>query len=104
MLFLYFIALMLVSLIERNIRREMKKQQIKSLPIRPSGLPTKAPTWENLQHFFRNIHLAIVRQGEQQLQSAVKGISTLHAKLLRLLKVPLSVYEDLVDRWWLFGF
>ena len=104
MLFLYFIALMLVSLIERNIRREMKKEQIKSLPIRPSGLPTKAPTWENLQHFFRNIHLAIVRQGEQQLQSAVKGISTLHAKLLRLLKVPLSVYEDLMDRWWLFDF
>ena len=104
MLFLYFIALMLVSLIERNIRGEMKKAQIKSLPIRPSGLPTKAPTWENLQHFFRNIHLAIVRQGEQQLQSAVKGISTLHAKLLRLLKVPLSVYEHLMDRWWLFGF
>lgn len=103
MVFLYFIALMLVSLIERAIRGQMQKENIGSLPIRPSGLSTKAPTWENLQHFFRNVHLAMVVQGERVLTTSVKGISSLHAHLLRLLKVPLSVYEQLQDGWWLFA-
>jgi len=103
MVFLYFIALMLVSLIERTIRGQMHKENIVSLPIRPSGLSTKAPTWENLQHFFRNVHLAMVVQGRRILTTSVKGIRSLHAHLLQLLKVPLSVYEQLKDGWWSFA-
>jgi transposase len=45
MMFLYFIALMLVSLIERRIRLEMQEQEIESLPMRPAGMLTKKPTW-----------------------------------------------------------
>jgi transposase len=103
MMFLYFIALMLVSLMERKIRGQMQNDNIDSLPIRPSGLKTKMPTWENLQYFFRNVHLAIVIQNERILATRVKGISPLHALLLRLLKVPRSIYEQLTDRWWLFA-
>jgi len=103
MVFLYFIALMLVSLIERTIRGQMHSENIDNLPIRPSGLRTKAPTWENLQHFFRNVHLAMVLQGQRILTTSVKGISPLHAQLLRLLKVPRSVYEQLMDGWWSFA-
>lgn len=44
MMFLYFIALMLVSLIERRFRREMKEQNIVSLPLRPDRSRTKKPT------------------------------------------------------------
>jgi len=103
MMFLYFIALMLVSLIERKIRGQMQKDNIDSLPIRPSGLKTKTPTWENLQYFFRNVHLTMVIQDERIIATCVKGISPLHALLLRLLKVPRSIYEQLTDRWWLFA-
>ena len=57
MLFLYFIALRLVSLIERNIRRQMVEEEIKSLPILlPARMKIKAPTWNNIHFFFRNIH------------------------------------------------
>ncbi|RLA68595.1 MAG: IS1634 family transposase, partial [Epsilonproteobacteria bacterium] len=45
MVFLFFIALMIVSLIERNIRQQMKDKGIESLPILPTGLKTKSPTW-----------------------------------------------------------
>ena len=103
MMFLYFIALMLVSLIERKIREQMQNENIDSLPIRPSGLKTKRPTWENLQYFFRNVHLTTIIQGERILVACVKGISPLHALLLRLLKVPPSIYGKLTDRWWLFA-
>lgn len=103
MVFLYFIALMLVSLLERTIRGQMHQEHIESLPICSSGLSTKAPTWENLQHVFRNVHLTMVVQGQRILTMTVKGISALHAHLLRLLKVPILVYEQLKDGWWSFA-
>ena len=37
MLFLYFVALMIVSLIERKIRINMAKEQIEKLPILPQA-------------------------------------------------------------------
>ncbi len=58
MMFLSFIALMIVSLFERNIRQQMAEEQIESLPILPSRMKTKTPTWNNIRYFFRNVHLA----------------------------------------------
>jgi len=104
MLFLYFIALMLVSLIERNIRRQMLEEEIESLPILPARMKTKAPTWNNIRYFFRNVHLALITKGENILQSTVKGVTKLHYLLLKLLKVPFSVYDNLQDGWWNFEF
>jgi len=104
MMFLYFIALMIVSLIERNIRQQMAEEQIESLPILPSRMKTKTPTWDNIRYFFRNVHLAIITKDERVLQSTVKGVTKLHHLLLKLLKVPSGVYKNLQDGWWNFEF
>ncbi len=104
MMFLYFIALMLVSLIERNMRRQMVEEQIENLPILPAKMKTKTPTWNNIRYFFRNVHLALIIEGERIIQSTVKGITNLHYLLLKLLKVPPSVYDSLQDGWWNFKF
>ena len=104
MMFLYFISLMIVSLIERNIRKQMVAEQIESLPILPSRMKTKAPTWNNIRYFFRNVHLALITKDERVLQSTVKGVTNSHHLLLKLLKVPSNVYENLQDGWWNFEF
>lgn len=102
MLFLYFVALMIVSLIERKIRMNMAKEKIEKLPILPQGMNTKKPTWNNIRYFYRNIHFSeIIRDGTSIL-SEVKGLSTLHKKINRLLEVPEVVYETLNSRWWQF--
>lgn len=49
-MFLYFITLMLVSLIERKIRLEMQDQEIESLSMRPAGMHTKKPAWRIRGH------------------------------------------------------
>jgi len=103
-LFLYFIALMLVSLIERHIRQQMSEQNSDSLPIRPTGLRCKSPTWDNIRYFFRSIYLAIIVDGKDIMNTQLKGITALHKKLLRLMKVPISLYDDLKDYWWEFEF
>ncbi len=104
MMFLYFIALMVVSLVERNIRREMAIQEIERLPILPSGLNTKTPTWNNIRYFFDHIHLALITKEDTVLQSMVKGVTDLHYQILELLKVPSKVYNNLCDGWWIFEF
>ena len=89
-LFLYFIALMVVSLMERNIRQQMLAQDIESLPIRPTGLSCERPTWNNISYFFRNIYLAMIVNGTKVISSTIKGMTLLHRQLLKLLKVPES--------------
>ena len=48
-LLLYFLALMIVSLIERHIRLNMKKQKIEKLPILPQKMNTKKSTCNNIR-------------------------------------------------------
>ncbi len=102
MLFLYFAALMIVGLIERNLRKNMIKEKIDKLPILPSKMKTKTPTWNNLNNFFRNVHLSIISQQKKILSSSVNGMTDLHCNVLRLLGVPDVVYRNVKDRWWLF--
>jgi transposase len=104
MMFLYFIALMIVSLVERNIRKEMLAQEIEKIVISPKNLTTKTPTWNNIRHYFRNIHLSLITKGTEVLQLALKGLTTGHRQMLSLLKVPEKVYDNLRDEWWVFCF
>ncbi|MFH1320495.1 MAG: IS1634 family transposase [Bacteroidota bacterium] len=102
-LLLYFFALMVVSLIERNIRLNMRKEKIAKLPILPQGMNTKKPTWNNIRYFCRNIHLSFIIKDKIPIQAEVQGFSDLHKKVCKLVEVPCSAYKRLQDEWWLFG-
>jgi len=102
MIFLYFVALMIVSLIERKIRMNMVKEDIKKLPILPQGMNTKAPTWNNIRYFFRDIHYSEIIRDGKCIHAQVKGVSALHEKVNRLLEVPERVYGGLKGNWWQF--
>jgi len=101
-LFLYFVALMIVSLIERKIRMNMAKTDIEKLPILPQAMNSKKPTWNNIRYFFRNVHYSEIIQDGLCIQSVVKGLSALHKQINRLLDVPDSVYQNLQPSWWQF--
>lgn len=101
--FLYFVALMIVALMERNIRRNMTISSIEQLPILPQSMNTKRPTWNNVRYFFRNVHLSSILQIDAVIQETVKGLTELHDNILKLLEVPQPVYRALHDRWWDFS-
>jgi len=86
-MFLYFVSLMIVSLIERNIRKNMEKETLQKLPILPQGMNTKNPTWNNLRYYFRNIHLALILKDNIPMQASVQGLSDLHKKVCELVSV-----------------
>jgi transposase len=99
MVFLYFIALMVISLIERQVRKQMVSDKIEKLPILPQGMNTKKPTWNNIHYHFRNVYLSVIRKNKQVISSQVKGLTELHKTLLRLLRVPEYIYSNLLDGW-----
>ena len=103
-LFLYFVALMIVSLIERNIRMNMANGNIEKLPILPQGMNTKKPTWNNIRYFFRNVHHSEILRDGVCIQSSVKGLTDLHKQINCLLDVPSSVYKNLQPSWWQFKY
>jgi transposase len=54
-LFVYFLALLVQALVERQVRRGMKEEGIASLPLYPEGRPCKAPTASRLFEVFRDV-------------------------------------------------
>ena len=102
MLLLYFVALMIVSLIERKIRMNMAAQNIDKLPILPQGMNSKKPTWNNVRYFYRNVHYSQIIRDGLSIQAVVKGLGNLHEQINRLLEIPDSVYANLQQSWWQF--
>jgi len=100
--FLYFIGLMIVSLMERNIRRNMVQEEIEKLPILPNQMNTKTPTFNNIKYLFRNVHLSVITNCKKIIQENVNGVTEIHRIVLRLLEVPVSTYLALKDNWWNF--
>jgi len=103
MMFLYYVALMLVSLIERRIRLEMQERKIGRLPMRPAGMYTKKPTWRTIMDSFEGVHLAAIEQSGKVIHTALKGMNELRQRILELLRVPITTYTKLCDGWWRFS-
>jgi len=95
--FLYFVALMVISLMERAIRKQMAEESIESLAILPQKMKTAHPTWNNLRYLFRNVHLSQIFIKERLVKQTLKGLHETHIEVLRLLGVPASEYLDLAS-------
>jgi len=103
MLFLYFVALMVITLVERNLCKQMAKEKIAQLPILPQSMNTKKPTWNNLRYLFRNVHLSVLSSHGKTPRLILKGMTDLHARIIRMLGLPDRTYQTLTENWWRFG-
>jgi transposase len=95
--FLYFVALMVISLIERAVRKQMAEESIENLAILPQKMKTANPTWNNLRYLFRNVHLSQIFIQEHLVKQTLKGLHEIHLEVLLLLGVPASVYLNLAS-------
>jgi len=103
MLLLYFFALMVVSLIERQIRQSMEQQEIAALPILPQGMKTKSPTINNLRYLFRDTVMVVLELPQtNQTAFLIKGFDKIHSRVLNLLKIPPKIYQIDDLNWWKF--
>jgi len=103
MVFLYFVSLMVISLIERSVRSGMESNKIKQLPILPQRMKTKVPTWNNIRYFFSSVHQATINVDGYETQSKTKGLTDLHKSVMDLAGISENKFTNLEgDTWWRF--
>ncbi|HDH05561.1 MAG TPA: hypothetical protein ENH01_07605, partial [Nitrospirae bacterium] len=82
-------ALMVATLIERQLRIAMKRKSIKTLPIYPEERSCKYPTTFDIVRLFKGVERYEVVQGENICVFPAK-LNKIQKQVLDLLEVPVS--------------
>ncbi len=94
LLTIYYLALLIQALLEREIRRSMREAGIDSLPLYPEDRECKAPTTRRIIDLFENIQLHELRTpGRDSPIRFPTELSALQRDVLRLLRVPETDYD-----------
>lgn len=92
LLAVYFFALMVQALLERELRRAMKDQRVSDLPLYPEGRACTRPTTRRTLDVFENIQRHTIQRRNSAAESLVTELSPLQRRLLTLLKVSPKNY------------
>ena len=92
LLCVYFFALLLEALLERQLRQAMQRDEIEALPLYPEGRACRWPTARRVMDLFESVqrHSLAHRQGPAEV--LVTELTRLQRKLLRLLGLPAKDY------------
>lgn len=81
----YFLALLVQSLLERELRLAMKASDVKSLPLYPEGRPCRQPTAPRVFDAFANVQRHSLKRDGQPSDILVTQLSPLQETILKLL-------------------
>ena len=89
---LYFLALLVHALIERELRLAMKREGIEQLPIYPEERTTSRPTTEQVLRLFSLAQRNVLTSNGIPIKTFYGELSNLQEQVLGLLGVPLGAY------------
>ena len=92
LLCVYFFALLLEALVERELRQAMRRHKIDALPMYPEGRPCRWPTARRLIDLFELVQRHTLIRRRDPPEVIVTELTRLQRKLLRLLDPNLSDY------------
>jgi transposase len=92
LLLLYFVALLVQALIERQVRTSMKAEKLKVLPLYPEDRECQAPTANRILEVFENLQRHELMEGTTLHKCFEPKLTPLQADLLRLLGAPRDTY------------
>jgi transposase len=91
--FVYYLVLLTQALLEREVRRQMVAQKIKTLPLYPEGRPCKAPTAELILGAFEGLRRhRLLDTDRQVLRTFHDPLPLVARQLLSLLNVDPAPY------------
>ena len=93
LLFLYFVALLVHALLEREVRRGMLRDKIESLPLYPEERECRAPSTERILDLFATLQRHRLRQGDRLVQVFEPELGALHEQVLALMRIPPSAFR-----------
>lgn len=89
----YFFALVVQTLVERELRQAMKRQQYESLPMYPEQRDCLAPTTGRVIDMFDGIQRHQLGQGNKENEVFVTELSPVQLTILQLLKIDQAAYD-----------
>jgi transposase len=93
LLCVYFLVLLVESLLERELRQAMEREEVDSLPLYPEDRPCRRPTARRVIDLFDDIYRHTLTEGDEDPVVFVTELSDLQRRVLKLLGVPASAYR-----------
>ncbi len=87
LLCVYFLALLVESLLERELRRAMEREGIASVPLYPEGRACRRPTARKVIDLFEDVQRHELSAGRRPAVVFTTRLSRLQRRILRLLKM-----------------
>jgi len=94
LLFVFFVALLVQSVIEREMRSNMKKAGLKSIPIYHEKRQCASPTTDKVLNLFNNIQRHHLTDNGVLVKTFNPKLNEVQALVLNLLDIPQSVYTE----------
>lgn len=91
--FIYFLALLVQALIERELRRAMRERGITELPLYPEERTTSRPTAEQIFRLYSLTQRNIISRNGIDVHTYEPELTDLQAHVLDLLGVPATRYR-----------
>ena len=85
LLSMYFFALLIEALLERELRGAMERKGIESLPLYPEGRPCRWPTTRRLLDLFEPVQRHTLTHGKRPAEVLVTDLTRIQRRLLNLL-------------------
>jgi transposase len=93
LLCMYFLALLVESLLERELRQGMVRTKVESLRLYPEGRGCRFPTVPRLIEVFADVQRHRLKVGTEPEVMFTTKLSPLQRKVLRVLNIPQSAYD-----------
>lgn len=90
---MYFLALLVQALIEREVRLAMRNRNIDQIPIYPEARACKRPTTEHILRLFAHVERHTLLAAGNPIRSFEPTLTDLQRTVLSLAGVPLSAYH-----------
>ena len=91
-LFLYFLAITLHALLERQVREAMKARDIRSIPLYPEERACRAPTADKLLGLFEDLRRHRLLHNGQSIKTFWDPLTDAQRLVLDLLGISTAVY------------
>jgi transposase len=92
--FVYFLALLVQALIERELRRAMQREGIPHLPLYPEERITDRPTAEQIFRLYTLAQRHVLTHAGDEVKVFQPELTDLQLQVLKLLDVPESAYQE----------
>lgn len=93
LLFLYFLALLVHALLEREVRRGMARDQMQQLPLYPEERECRAPSSERILDVLAPLQRHRLLHQGRLTQIFEPELTALHQQILALLRLPPSIFQ-----------